>query len=115
MISPGGFIRYIIMVALLAVAVLLMKKQNWDTASHFKHLTVYTILLALMCGSSVEIAIHDPSLWVIALGGVLFFISDMILGIWNYKSGKMYLAHLNWITYFIGQIFIAFGAWMLLR
>ena len=115
MIFPGGFIRYIIMVALLAVALLLMKKQNWDTASHFKHLTIYTVLLALMCGSAVEVAINFPSLWILGLGGVLFFISDMILGIWNYKSGKMYLAHLNWITYFIGQIFIAFGVWMMLQ
>lgn len=113
-IFPGGFIRYIILVGLLILALALMRSQNWDTQSHFKHLGIYTVLLALMCGSFIEVAINLPSLWILAAGGILFFVSDMILGIWNYHSGKMYQAHLNWITYFTGQLFIAFGVWALL-
>jgi uncharacterized membrane protein YhhN len=41
------------------------------------------------------------------IGAVLFLVSDLLLGIWNYKTGARRHANLNWITYFSGMMLIA--------
>ena len=113
-ILPVHFLEFVFLAAFLVLAVLLMKKQQWDISAQSPHITVYTVLVAFMGAKALSFAFLCPELWQIALGGALFFLSDIILGMWNYKSGKMYLAHLNWITYFIGEIFIALGVWALM-
>ena len=108
-----GWTEIIFLAVLLVIALFLMKKQKWDTSEQNPQITIYTVLLALMAAKALTFFIYSPGNWQIALGGILFFMSDMMLGIWNYYSGKMRFANLDWIFYFAGQMLLAIGVWSL--
>ena len=65
--------------------------------------------------STVPILMHEfhvsEKTILFAVGAVLFFVSDMLLGIWDYKCEKRAIANLNWITYFCGTMSIALSLW----
>ncbi len=46
---------------------------------------------------------------LLGAGGLLFFLSDMVLGIWNYQKPHILLADLNWLLYFAGQFMLCAG------
>ncbi len=64
----------------------------------------YALLLASMSGMSAALAVHDRQYLSLALGGVLFFVSDLIL------AGDLFrdlffpgIGDVIWLTYLTGQ------------
>lgn len=111
--SRPDVIDWILSVGITAVVLLcvlvVMKKQNWQLGAEKNVITVYTILLTFMTAKAVSsLTVAISAGWTLfAAGAVLFLISDMLLGIWNYHTGKRIHANLNWISYFSGMILIA--------
>lgn len=106
-----GWQEFVITVVVLLLVLLMMKKQNWQLGKAQVPLTVYTVLLVLMAAKAV-VSIFSPQAIVgrtvvMAAGAVLFLISDLFLGIWNYHTDKKIHANLNWITYFSGMFLLA--------
>lgn len=101
----------IITAVLLICMLFLMKKQNWRLGGEKTLITIYTVVLTFMTAYAVAVAISGRMVVVsnilMAAGAVLFWISDLLLGIWNYHTGKRLHANLNWITYFSGNLLIA--------
>ena len=97
--------------AVISLGVLiLMIAQKWNLGSAKIPLSIYTVLLAFMSSKAVIAlfgAVVTPSMCFMAAGAVLFLLSDLLLGIWNFKTGKRAYANLNWITYFCGILLIA--------
>ncbi|MEA4853801.1 MAG: lysoplasmalogenase family protein [Christensenella sp.] len=110
-VSAIGWTEIIISVVILILILLLMKKQDWKLGKAQGPLTVYTVLLVLMTVKSVVVACSvetsDVSAWLFAVGAVLFLLSDLLLGIWNFHSNHRIHAYWNWITYFSGTLLIA--------
>ena len=106
-----GWQEFVITVVVLLLVLLLMKKQDWQLGRARLPLTVYTVLLVFMASKAVAGMFSMEALpvrsAVMASGAVLFLVSDLFLGIWNYHSDKWIHAKLNWITYFAGMILIA--------
>jgi len=94
-----------VMLPLLSV----MKKQNWQLGKEKNVLSAYTVLITFMTAKALQSVLFHPSLssGVFAAGASLFLISDILLGLWNYHSGRRLHANLNWITYFTGMFLIA--------
>lgn len=107
----GWILTVAITVAVLLCVLALMKKQNWQLGRERPVLTLYTVLLTFMAARAVVNMAWQPSVSAIlfACGAVLFFSSDMMLGLWNYHSGKRLHANLDWIFYFSGMLLIAFS------
>ena len=117
------FVEFILTAVLLIAALILMKKQDWQLGRAQGPLTVYMVLLSLMMAKAVVTAIvptaASPGGWMLpvgpwlasyvlmAAGAILFWISDLLLGIWNYHSRKNAITAWNSITYFIGTFLIA--------
>lgn len=104
-----GWLEFVITVVLLLLALVLMTKQKWELGGAQKPLMLYTLLLAFMASKAVSAAIRGGGTTAVlmALGGAFFFLSDLILGIWNYKTSKRMHANLNWICYFTGIMLIS--------
>lgn len=125
MVSAQGVdpVELILTLIPLAVALVLMKKQNWQLGKAQGPLTVYMILLSLMMVKAVFTALVPtaaaPDDWMLpvgpclasyvlmAIGAILFWISDLLLGIWKYHSRKNAITAWNSITYFTGTFLIA--------
>lgn len=104
-----GWKEVVITIVALLLFSLLMKKQNWQLGGEQKRVTAYTILLAFMASKGFVTMLHDMTVGSVlfSVGAILFLVSDIILGIWNYNTGKIKHAWLNWITYFSGNMLIA--------
>jgi uncharacterized membrane protein YhhN len=101
----------IITVVVLLCVLAMMKKQRWRLGGEKNVITVYTVLLTFMTAKAVSsLTVQTSPGWTLfAAGAVLFLISDMLLGIWNYHTGKRVHANLNWISYYAGMLLIAFS------
>lgn len=67
----------------------------------------YALLLASMSGMSAALAAHDRQYLSLALGGVLFFVSDLILAGELFRD--LFFPHIGdtiWLTYLTGQSLI---------
>lgn len=108
--GTGGWVSTVIItLAILFIVLVVMKKQNWQLGAEKWILTAYTILLSFMTAKAIQsmvVSLSASSL-LFAAGAVLFLVSDLFLGIWNYHSGQRRHANLNWITYFTGMFLIA--------
>lgn len=108
-----GWQEFAITVVAALLVLLLMKKQDWQLKKAQGPLTIYTALLILMTSKAVVSVFSVQAIpvrtIVMAAGAVLFLVSDLFLGIWNYHSDKWIHAKLNWITYFAGMLLIAFS------
>lgn len=85
---------------------------KWNTSAADPWLSVYTGLVTLTGAKAASLLLampSSPALVLTALGGILFYLSDMVLGIWNYQKSHILLADLNWFLYFYGQFLIAAG------
>ncbi len=99
-------------VALLALALALKGVGRWDTSENDPWLTLYIVLVAMTAAKSLSAALAVPGApgsLLLGLGGLLFFLSDMVLGMWNYQKNHILLADLNWLLYFSGQFLLCAG------
>ena len=112
LLAPYHWSGLAVLAALLALAVALKGIGRWDTSANEPWLTIYTVLVAMTAAKSLSVAIvlaGKPGGLLLGLGGLLFFLSDMVLGIWNYRKNHILLADLNWLLYFAGQFLLRAG------
>ena len=112
LLAPYHWSGLAVLAALLALAVALKGIGRWDTSANEPWLTIYTVLVAMTAAKSPSVAIvlaGKPGGLLLGLGGLLFFLSDMVLGIWNYRKNHILLADLNWLLYFAGQFLLCAG------
>ena len=112
LLAPYHWSGLAVLAALLALAVALKGIGRWDTSANEPWLTIYTVLVAMTAAKSLSVAIvlaGKPGGLLLGLGGLLFFLSDMVLGIWNYRKNHLLLADLNWLLYFAGQFLLCAG------
>lgn len=112
LLAPYHWSGLAVLAALLALAVALKGIGRWDTSANEPWLTIYTVLVAMTAAKSLSVAIvlaGKPGGLRLGLGGLLFFLSDMVLGIWNYRKNHILLADLNWLLYFAGQFLLCAG------
>ncbi|MDL2236547.1 lysoplasmalogenase [Christensenellaceae bacterium OttesenSCG-928-K19] len=104
-----GWLEFVITAVVLVLVLLMMKKQDWQLGEAQKALTVYTILITFMAAKSVTVFLGDHTVGTLLfmIGAILFLVSDLLLGIWNYNTSKRAHANLNWISYFSGLMLIA--------
>jgi hypothetical protein len=70
----------------------------------------YALLLAAMAGLAVSLALQEPRFVPLALGALLFLVSDVFLGHRLFQGGKFLLmGDLVWMTYIVGQLLIVFS------
>jgi len=70
----------------------------------------YALLLAAMAGLAVSLALQELRFVPLALGALLFLVSDVLLGHRLFQGGKFLLVgDLVWITYIVGQLLIVFS------
>jgi uncharacterized membrane protein YhhN len=68
---------------------------------------LYGWLIAIMAGTATALALSDPRFTFTAIGGVLFLISDIILGNRELRDNGWFLVHdVVWIIYITGQALI---------
>jgi uncharacterized membrane protein YhhN len=71
----------------------------------------YGWLIAIMAGTAAALALADPRFTLTAIGGVLFLISDIILGNRELRDNGWFLVHdVVWLLYITGQAFIVLTA-----
>ena len=112
LLAPYHWSGLAVLAALLALAVALKGIGRWDASANEPWLTIYTVLVAMTAAKSLSVAIvlaGKPGGLLLGLGGLLFFLSDMVLGIWNYRKNHILLADLNWLLYFAGQFLLCAG------
>ena len=112
LLAPYHWSGLAVLAAPLAIAVALKRIGQSDTSANEPWLTIYTVLVAMTAAKSLSVAIvlaGKPGGLLLGLGGLLFFLSDMVLGIWNYRKNHILLADLNWLLYFAGQFLLCAG------
>jgi uncharacterized membrane protein YhhN len=68
---------------------------------------IYGWLIAIMAGTATALALSDPRFAPTAIGGVLFLISDIILGNRELRDNGWFLVHdVVWVLYIAGQALI---------
>ena len=68
---------------------------------------IYAWLISLMAGTAAGLAIQDARFGLTALGGLLFLISDVILGNRELRDNAWFLVHdVVWVIYITGQALI---------
>lgn len=72
----------------------------------------YLVLLAAMTGAAWGIAAHAPTVWMLAAGALLFFVSDAILGNQIFRANNWPgVGDVVWGTYIAGQAGIVWSAY----
>ena len=75
---------------------------------------LYGWLIAIMAGTATALALSDSRFTLTAIGGVLFLISDIILGNRELHDNGWFLVHdVVWILYITGQALIVLTATMI--
>lgn len=70
----------------------------------------YTLLLAGTAGLAMGLALHDSAFWLMALGAVLFLLSDLLLGLQMFRHWHFrYIGDVVWLLYSPGQMLIVLG------
>jgi hypothetical protein len=99
-------------VLLVLAAVLwwaLIRSSQTDAVLNYGSLG-YALLLAAMAGLAVSLALQEPRFVPLALGAVLFLVSDVFLGHRLFQGGTFLLVgDLVWMTYIVGQLLIVFS------
>ena len=84
--------------------------QGWYLLPHIAGLvlpvTLYTAVLMVM--TALAIASRYP-LWLVGLGALLFFLSDLVLGLSLFSPDMAVPRGLNWLLYYPGQLLLAVG------
>lgn len=108
-----GRARAVGLAVLLVLAVVLwwtlIRSPRTDAMLNYGSLG-YALLLAAMAGLAVSLALQEPRFVPLALGAVLFLISDVFLGHRLFQRGTFLLiGDLVWMTYIVGQLLIVFS------
>ncbi len=98
---------------LLVLAVVLwwvlIRSPQTDAVLNYGSLA-YALLLGGMAGLAVSLALQEPRFVLLALGAVLFLVSDVLLGYRLFQGGTFLLVgDLVWMTYIVGQVLIVFS------
>jgi len=110
LVYPFTFYEVVIWVLLLVKLLVFQINGKWKMGQEKLQLTVYTVLVTLMAAKAISLYLVAPSTFTLmaSLGGLLFFLSDLFLGIWCYQREKFICLALNRIIYFAGQLCLAF-------
>ena len=108
-----GRARAVGLAALLVLALVLwwtlIRSPQTDAVLNYGSLR-YALLLAVMAGLAVSLALQEPRFVPLALGSVLFLVSDVFLGHRLFQGGTFFLVgDLVWMTYIVGQLLIVFS------
>jgi len=113
-----SFYEFIIFAAFVGILLAFQILGKWQIGKEKAQLTIYTVLVVFMAAKAISLLFTIPSapafIFMVALGGLFFFISDLFLGIWAYQREKFIFLALNRVIYFAGQLFLAFYLVMLL-
>lgn len=72
----------------------------------------YLVLLATMTGAAWGVATRAPGLWMLAVGALLFFSSDAVLGNQIFRANNWRgVGDVVWATYIVGQAGIVCSAY----
>ena len=106
-----SWLEFVIAVAVVAGAWIMVTVLKWELGEAKYPLLVYVGLLVFMTSKSVLALFSGagiaPGLVLMALGAVLFVISDSLLGIKYFGGGKESKSKIYLITYFCAIFFIA--------
>ena len=107
---PVTIYEFVIFAVFIGILLIFQIKGKWKMGEEKNQLTIYTVLVVFMAAKaiSVFIAFPLPYTFILALGGLFFFLSDLFLGIWAYQTEKFVFLALNRSIYFIGQLCLAF-------
>jgi len=73
---------------------------------------IYIMLVCLTASLGLGLAVHSTRLWTLAVGGLLFFCSDIIIGL--HKFGNIQTTDIViWGTYAPAQLLLIIGAAMI--
>jgi hypothetical protein len=76
----------------------------------------YALLLGVMAGAAVGLVVQEARFLVLAIGALLFLVSDAILGNWLFRGNEWFLIGDGvWILYAAGQALIVFSPAALVR
>lgn len=108
-------------VAVTVINALIEKFTKEDFGKFRAAVTAYTVVISFMCGTAVWSALRDikagmsvPSIFL-AIGAILFLLSDVILAPMYFEEGKNTPKNfvLNHVTYYMGQYLIALSIFVL--
>lgn len=107
----GGFPNPLVLVILFGIAFVIslvyLKTRKTDAGQIQKSAIFYISLLSLMCSMMIARGIYSPSLpnLLMALGGVLFIVSDNVLLVYNFGEKRdWWLNEIVHIAYYGAQI-----------
>lgn len=111
--------RMLVVAGYLAAAVLLwlllVRSATQPAVMNYGTLG-YSLLLAGMAGLALALSVQDGRLWPLALGGLLFLLSDLILGNQIMRGTSWLLIDdVVWMTYTVGQMLIVYSSGTTLR
>ncbi len=106
---PVRWHEFAIFALFLGVMLIFQKKERWNLGAVKIPLSIYSALVLFMAAKSISIAINDPgaATLLLGLGGLMFFVSDLFLGIWDYYKTKFVFLVCNRVIYFAGQLLFA--------
>ena len=106
------YLEFVLFAIFIGILLAFMLIGKWKIGPERMQLNIYTVLVVFMAAKAVSLyfTIPNPALFVLmlSLGGLLFFISDVFLGIWAYSKDKFIYLALNRAIYFTGQLCLAF-------
>lgn len=71
----------------------------------------YSLLLAVMAGSAAALAVQNTAFLLLAVGGLLFIVSDLILGSELMRRTHFpFIGDAIWITYSVAQMLIVYSS-----
>jgi uncharacterized membrane protein YhhN len=110
----GGFTWFSVLVFVIFCAVIfgVYKILRPDFGKMLKPVTVYTLIIGAMLAVSVVLLFNENNLppsqtLLIAVGSVLFVISDFLLAIYTFLKNKYPIRVVNIYAYFIAQMLLA--------
>ena len=115
----SGKARAAALAVLLVLALVLwwklIRSSRTPTALNYGSLG-YALLIAAMAGVAVSLALQEVRFLPLALGAILFVVSDTLLGQRLFREGHFLLVgDVIWMTYIVGQLLIVFSAATALR
>ena len=113
-VALPGHLWWNILISIGAAAILTLlimlssKKMGLTFGKSIGFVIGYSVILTFMVSFSVSIAIFVPEFWIVAIGMILFFLSDLVLSMQYFgdKSQKIWI-WVNHILYYLAQISIA--------
>jgi hypothetical protein len=71
----------------------------------------YSLLLAAMAGAAAALAVQNPAFAPLSVGGLLFMVSDLILGSELMRRTRFaFIGDVIWTTYTVAQMLIVYSS-----